>query len=333
MYLPSGTSIGVGYQVHYLANALVRRGHDVTVFSQTGAVEDSLYHVVVVPSGRRMRTFGFAWNLRKVDFTGFDALNAHGDDWFLWGRRRPWHVHTYHGSCLAETLRVKGAKERVRMALLALCETQSTLLPDVRVAVSENTRRWVPRIDRVISCGVDAGVFRPGQRKSDRPSILFVGVLDSRKRGRLLLDVFLREVRPAVPDAELWIVRDPGPVEAPGVRCFGAVALETLAELYRKAWLFCLPSTYEGFGVPYVEAMASGTPVVASPNPGALEVTRGGADGLVVEDGRLGATLTELLQDAQRRRELAARGLERARDFSWDRVCRDYEEVYRREGG
>ena len=300
-----------------------------TVFSQTGACEGSLYETVVVPSGRRLRTFRFAWNLRGVDFSGFDVLNAHGDDWFLWGRRRPRHVHTYHGSCLAETLRARGLTNRLRMAALAVCETQSTLLAEVRVAVSENTRRYVPRIDRVIPCGVDTETFRPGERKSERPSILFVGVLDSRKRGRMLLETFREQVRPAVPDAELWIVRDPGPVTDDGVRCFGTVDLETLAELYRRAWVFCLPSTYEGFGVPYVEAMASGTPVVASPNPGALEVTRGGRDGVVAPDGELGRTLVELLSDEGRRRELAQKGLERSRDFSWGRICGMYEEVYR----
>ena len=45
LYLPSGSKGGVGYQVHYFANALVRRGHSVTVFSQSGASKDSLYKV------------------------------------------------------------------------------------------------------------------------------------------------------------------------------------------------------------------------------------------------------------------------------------------------
>ena len=95
LYLPSGSKIGVGYQVHYLANALVKRGHSVTVFSQTGASEDSLYEVAVLCPRKRLRTFGFAWDLRAYDFSRFDVMNAHGDDWFLWGRKRPvCHVQT-----------------------------------------------------------------------------------------------------------------------------------------------------------------------------------------------------------------------------------------------
>ncbi len=54
------------------------------------------------------------------------------------------------------------------------------------------------------------------------------------------------------------------------------VPFEKLCELYQRAWILCLPSTYEGFGVPYIEAMASGTVAVASPNPGAKEILDNG---------------------------------------------------------
>lgn len=329
LYLPSGSKIGVGYQVHALANALVRRGHRVTVFSQTGAGADSRYDVVVVPSGGRLRTFGFAWGLRGQDLSRFDVLNAHGDDWFLWGRKRPRHVHTFHGSCLAETLYARGLAAKARMAALALCEYSGALLADELVTVSANTRRYLPFVRRVIPCGVDLETFRPGPEgeKSPAPSLLFVGTMHGRKRGAMLLDLFQREVRPQVPDAEFWAVCE-NPIEGPGVRWFGRVPAETLTDLYRRAWAFCLPSTYEGFGVPYIEAMASGTPVVASPNVGAREVTQEGRCGVVARDPELAASLVRILTDAGLRARLRAAGLERAQDFGWDRVCAQYEALY-----
>jgi glycosyltransferase involved in cell wall biosynthesis len=337
LYLPSGSKIGVGYQVHYLANALVGRGHRVTVFSQTGASDDSRYRAVAVPSGRRLRTFGFAWNLRSVDFGGFDVINAHGDDWFLWGCRRPRLVHTFHGACLAEMLHARGLIARARMAALAACEYNSCLLADELVTVSQNTRRYIPFVKKVIPCGVNTQAFSPGPAKSARPSVLFVGTLHGRKRGAMLLDLFQREVRPAVAGAELWAVCEEK-AEGAGVKWFGRIPTERLADLYRRAWVFCLPSTYEGFGVPYVEAMASGTPVVASANLGAIEVTRGGRDGLIVADGLLGPTLVGVLEDARLRQCLRDAGVARAADFSWERVCAAYEAVYagptgRRGGG
>ena len=197
MYLPSGSKIGVGYVVHAFANELIKRGHQVTVFSQSGASPDSLYEVVVVPSGSRFRTFGFAWNLRKYDFTQYDVLNAHGDDWFLWGKKRPRHVHTYHGSLMAETLHARGLTTKLRMAAMALCEYGSVFLADTLVAVSENTRRYIPSIKHVIPNGVDLAAFSPGE-KSSVPSLLFVGTIHGRKRGAMLYDIFQREVRPRI---------------------------------------------------------------------------------------------------------------------------------------
>ncbi|MGA2231166.1 MAG: glycosyltransferase family 4 protein [Tepidisphaeraceae bacterium] len=327
LYLPSGSKIGVGYQVHYLANELIRRGHQVTVFSQSGPSDDSLYKVEVVESGRRLRTFGFAWALRRYDFSRFDVLNAHGDDWFLAGRKRPRHVHTYHGSCLAEMFNATGLAARARMGMLAACEFNSLLLADETVAVSENTRRYIPFIRHVIPCGVNLQTFAPGSTKSPQPSLLFVGTMHGRKRGAMLLDLFQKKIKPAVPNAEFWAVCE-NEIAGDGVRWFGRIPTPELAELYRTAWLFCLPSTYEGFGVPYVEAMAAGTPVVASPNPGAVEVTQSGTAGVIANDDELAETIINVLQDDALRSKLREAGLLRARDFSWDTVCARYEALY-----
>lgn len=216
------------------------------------------------------------------------------------------------------------------MAALAVGELGTCLLADVRVAVSENTRRFVPGVDQVIPNGVDLNQFRPAERKSEAPSVLFVGTMRGRKRGAMLLETFRREIRPRVPGAEFWAVCEEE-VAGEGVRWFGRVPHEELVELYRRAWVFCLPSSYEGFGVPYIEAMASGTAVVATPNPGAREVLREGRCGLLVAEAQLGAAVSEVLTDPTLRYALEAAGQARADDFSWERVCRQYEALYRNE--
>lgn len=104
---------------------------------------------------------------------------------------------------------------------------------------------------------------------------------------------------------------------------------DELDELYRRAWVFCLPSSYEGFGLPYVEAMARGLPVIATPNPGARFLTREGRDGLLVPDAALGSTLAALLGDAELRAALAAAGRRRAADFTWERCAQRHEAAYR----
>jgi glycosyltransferase involved in cell wall biosynthesis len=80
--------------------------------------------------------------------------------------------------------------------------------------------------------------------------------------------------------------------------------------------------------VPYIEAMASGTPVVATPNVGASEVTDDGRFGLLCSDDELAESLRRMLTDTVLRDRIRRAGLLRARDFSWDRVCQDYEALY-----
>lgn len=325
-YLPSGSKIGSGYQAHYMANALSRRGHQVTMFSLCGPSEGALYKTITINS-RRPRTFRFALDLARVDWSSFDVLHAHGDDYWIWHRRAPVHVRTMHGSCLAEAIYIPRLIEKVRMAMLGFSEMLATLVADATVCVSQNTRRYYPWVSRTILNGVDMSRFYPAACKEKDPTILFVGTYGNRKRGRLLMEAFSQTVLPALPSARLWMVCSDAPA-APGVEVMGRVSLEHLANLYRRATVFCLPSSYEGFGVPYIEAMASGTAVVATPNVGACEILQNGACGKIVEPKDLGTALLNLLRDPAEQSRLEAAGLKRARDCDWEQITQQYECLY-----
>ena len=327
LYLPSGSKIGSGYQAHYMANAFARRGHNVTMFSPCEHCDDALYRTVTVDPGKHLRTFGFALALRKIDFHGFDVIHAHGNDYWLWKRNKPCHVRTMHGSCLAEASHVTGLNQKLRMAMLGVSEIMATRVAHRTVCVSENTRRYYPWTRDVIMNGVDTQAFHPGEERADVPTILFVGTYQNRKRGKLLMEAFARTVLPALPDARLWMVCGDAP-DAPGVTVFGRVPLEQLTDLYRRAWVFCLPSSYEGFGVPYIEAMASGLPVVATPNVGAREVLENGKYGILTQPEQLGAALLALLQNPDERDRLRHAGLERVSLFAWDNIASQYERIY-----
>lgn len=327
LYLPGSSKQGVGYQAHGLANSLIGRGHSVTVFSPDTPGPDSHYEWRRVEPGRHVRTFQFARRLRDYDLRPFDVIHAHGDDYWLTSSRTRAHVRTMHGSCFAEALRIRGAKERARMLALGLTEVMSTAVADVTVAVSDATRAWYPWIKNVVPNGVDLSVFTPGDERASVPTILFVGTYGRRKRGKLLVEHFQRVVRPAMPDAQLWMVCDDAP-ESPGVTVLGRVSGERLRELYQQAWLFCLPSSYEGFGVPYIEAMASGTPVVATRNVGAREVTDNGRYGALVADEALGQCLVNLLNDDSARKQLSADALEWVQQYGWPKIVTAYEGIY-----
>lgn len=332
-FLPSTTQGGVGHFTDQLCAELTRRRHDVTVFSADPAPDGAPYRVVRpdpderVMRGRLGAIFGFGVWLARRDFSRFDVIHAMGDNHLL--RTRTPVVRTLHGSALGEALH---ARRLVTKALF------TSIYPLELIGIARATRtatdsaasmRHFPLVHAAtIPNGVADEFFASSAAKSAAPSILFVGHrLDDRKRGRLLLDDFRRLVRPALPSAELWLVCD-DEVDEPGVRCFRNLPLEQLAALYARAWLFCLPSAYEGFGRPYAEAMASGTAVVSTPNPGAQEVLGHGAFGDIVQPEQLGERLLALLRDGARRAALAGAGRRRARDFRWDGVARQYEQLY-----
>jgi glycosyltransferase involved in cell wall biosynthesis len=325
--LPCQSKGGVAYQVHYLANALVARGHQVDLFTFSPWTPECAYHVRQYPAPRcspRVHFLALALRAARTDFRGYDVLHAHGDNFLLQGRSP--QVRTFYGAAADEAAATRKLSVRLYYQVISLLEQRGARVSDLNVGISQTTCARIRRIDRIIPCGVDLGHFRPGP-KAPRPVILFVGTAGGRKRGAFLAEIFQREILPSHPNAELWTVCD-RPLPGPGIRNWGRVSTPMLAELYRQAWLFCLPSRYEGFGVPYIEAMAAGTAVVASPNPGAREVLAEGKFGALAPDGALGETVCALLSDPKRRAAYASDGPERARQYGWDEVTRAYEAVY-----
>ena len=329
-YLPSESKIGVGYQVHELANELARRGHHVDVFSPCGPVDGAAYGHVHLPMTGSLRTFRFAFVMRRQDLSSYDVLHAHGEDYWMWRRRVPMHVRTLHGSCFEEAIHIRGIGQKLRMVMLGFTEVLASIVADRTVLISPQTRRWTPWVRTVIPNGVDAARFAPdGTPRSAEPTVLFVGTWLQRKRGADLARIFAEEVRPRVPGARLRMVTQDAPPTLPdGVETLGRLPDADLAHEYRSAWVFCLPSSYEGFGIPYAEAMTAGVPVVATPNVGARYVTDGGRYGVVAELDEIGGELSALLTDGPWRQRLGAASLERAKEFDLRSVADRYEEVY-----
>jgi phosphatidyl-myo-inositol alpha-mannosyltransferase len=320
---------GVEVFVHRLANALTDRGHAVTVVAYQQPGWPARYASRMIGPRKAVtssfvRQYVASWLMTARPFDGrYDIAHLHGDDWFYLRRKLP-TMRTYHGSALLEGLTATSYKRRLNQSLIFLLELWARGRADAVYGVGSDSCA-IYRADGILRIGVDPNPV--AREPSTHPSILFVGTWEGRKRGALLHRTFQEYVRPRIPQAELWMVCDraePGP----GATWLGSPDEETLSRLMSQAWAFCLPSRYEGLGIPYLEAMASGVPVVSTPNPGSSDVLAGGA-GVLAEDHRLGEALVQLLTDSDQRVSLERAGRRRAQeDFSWDRVIDDYEAAY-----
>jgi glycosyltransferase involved in cell wall biosynthesis len=173
------------------------------------------------------------------------------------------------------------------------------------------------------------------------PFLLYAGNIKPHKNLERLLDAFYDVRRRGHDDLTLLIIGDEISHYAElrravhryqlhrFVRFLGFVPAETLQILYRLARAFVFPSLYEGFGLPPLEAMASGTPVVTS-NVSALPEVTGDAAVLVDPRDRdaIADGIQSVLEDDSLRAELATKGIARARQFSWDRSIRRIWEIY-----
>ena len=203
-----------------------------------------------------------------------------------------------------QAVRVLTVSERTRRDLRELYD-----VPDEKIVVTLN--------------GVDPA-FTPSDKVLQGDYVLFVGAVQERKNPLAALAAAEAAGLPLVvagPAKDEALARELG---RRGARVTGYVEQEELVRLYRGAACLVQPSRYEGFGLPVLEAMACGTPVVAVPEPALREVA---GDAAVWADER------ELADGIRRavseRKRLAAAGLERARLFSWRETARRTLDVYR----
>jgi glycosyltransferase involved in cell wall biosynthesis len=326
--LPSGGRKlgGVEVLVHRLANALVNAGHQVKVWTLTSSPSDALYQVVPLAPESLLRSklrrlTQVPVLLQMASFDDIDILHLHGDDWFYIYRNLP-TIRTLHGSALYESRYATSFKRRLAQGLIFPAEVLSSWLASATFSDGPGIPR-VYRADGLLTPGFDTSSVHT--ERSERPAVLFVGTWNGRKRGRWLAEQF-RLVLSQVPDAELWLVSDEA-ADLQNVVCFNNPSDDELRKLYARAWVFCLPSTYEGFGMPYVESMLQSTPVVSTPNPGANYLLRNGG-GLVVPDQEVASAIVALLSSEDTRAVLGAEARAVATDFGWEAAVKAHGRAY-----
>lgn len=216
-----------------------------------------------------------------------------------------------------------------------ICPSEATMADCARHGFAAGSLRLVPM-------GVEATVVSPDEVRRTRaahglarPYVMWTGTIEPRKNLPRLLAAFAS----IGTNHDLVLVGPKGWNEdlAPllgsltgRVKPLGFVPQAELAALYAGADVFCFPSLFEGFGLPVLEAMAQGTPVVTSQGTSTEELGRGVA-ALVdpMDVASIAAGIQSLLEDDARRAELGAAGRERAATYTWARTAELLEEVYR----
>ena len=284
----------------------------------------------------------------------FDLFHGTNFDVPLWTRKKRRSVVTIHD--LAALLHPEKHRSRlVRRSRLRL--PLVVRIADMIITPTESVKREVCRHlsvkpDKVTAIHLAARQsFQPlsfpetaqvRQRLGVKDDfLLFVGTLEPRKNLLTLLQAFAKilgqsSLRPqlVIAGGEGWLMDESfafmkNPAISEHLRLTGYLSDEDLRALYSACRIFIYPSVYEGFGLPPLEAMACGAPVIAGRIP-SLQETLGGAARLVepLDVDALAKSIVEVLEDESQRRALQAAGRERAGKFSWEQTARATLDVY-----
>jgi len=220
------------------------------------------------------------------------------------------------------------------------------------ICISENTKKDLLEMYPVdekkvkvtpLAPGIDPGMIHGPEPVPDRPYFLYVGLRYGYKNFEGLLTAFasVHQKRPetllcvvgaSFSKSETQKIAQLGLDKA--VECFGHVSDPHLAKLYHCSVAFVYPSLYEGFGIPPLEAMACGTPVVVSNRSSLPEVV--GDAGLLFDPDKmsdLADIMVTLANNPSQREQLIAKGIAQAKGFSWEKTVAQTMEVYRSVAG
>jgi len=350
---------GISEYVSHLSQKLRSFGHHVDIVATSfGSAVDQKYpvmrvgRVVYIPLNKSYATmpFGFdvpakmKWIIREGNY---DVVHMNGPifpnlSYFALKYSNARNVATFHTS----SERAKGFGSGIVKMIFGRLYGKL----DVRIAVSEHAGRvnqmYVPGYYHIVPNGVDTDRFCPmGEKMNDmlNTSILFVGRLDQRKGLARLIKAFVF-VRNKISDTNLYVVGS-GPLLRKYLRMAkecgieqsvhfkGFVSNEMIPRYFRSAAVYTSPAEGgESFGIVLTEAMASGTPVVASDISGYDSVIENGRNGILVNTENpheYAGALIHVLENKKLNDKLVREGLQDVRThYSWDIVARKIERLY-----
>jgi glycosyltransferase involved in cell wall biosynthesis len=354
---------GVGEYTHELVKALAStKTLDLTIFSSSWRdrlrLDDpGLHGLTAIDRRLPVRLLNLLWH--RLGWPGAETLTGrafdvtHSPHPLLLPSRAAAQVVTIHDLSFLDS--ADGSRADVRRDYPALVHAHAAradrIVVSSRYAAGEVARRLGVPPAKIALCPPGAPEWQPRQAPPKPGYVLFMGTIEPRKNVGMLLDAYegllsrpaksgrdgshegalpeLVLAGKATPAARAWLDRLEHPPLRGVVRHLGYVDADRRRSLYEGARLLVLPSLDEGFGLPVLEAMATGVPVVAA-NRGALPEVVGGAGPLVDpgSPGDLAAAIETILTDDEFAAACASKGLARAREFQWAATARLVCSVY-----
>ena len=346
---------GAGEYTHQLAKALLASGaDDLTIFSSSWkdrlALDGDLAGVATVDRRIPVRVLNLLWH--RMEWPPIEALSArrfdvvHSSHPLLMPSREAAQVITIHDLNFLshpERTRAEIRRDYPRLAHHHARRADAIVVPSAFTG-GEVERRLGVAADRIAVCPHGAPDWTPRSTPPSDGYLLFFSTLEPRKNVGGLLDAYeqvlvARPFQGRVPELVLagkatdeatpWLERIARPPLKGFVRHIGYVEPGKRRALYDGARLLVMPSFEEGFGIPVLEAMSAGVPVVAA-DRGSLPEVLGGAGVLVNPDrpAEIAAAIARLLEDGAFAAECFSRGIARAREFRWDRTVQRVRAAY-----
>ncbi len=324
-----------------LAAALARRGHDVVHFS--AAREPGREHVRGVETVRLRRVFAAQYRheadfglrlLPRLAAERFDAVHSLGRHDAVASiraarlrRDRRCTVFTDLGLPDPRWWRQQGrGQARAAARVVAGIDVYSGMSQS---AVDHLAANYGRRDGVVVPGGVDLDAFHPAAEREPTPTILFSGAVAEPRKGVSVLLAALPLIAEAEPDVALWLSGpgDAGPLLAGvpdavrgRVRALGLGPVDGQQERYGRAWVTCLPSTHDSFGMSLLESLACGTPLVTTTHSAPQELVQSGVTGELCPPHDPAALAAACLRAIALTRSpgIADRCRDTARAYDWD---------------
>ena len=355
----NGELAGLGHYTYNLINSLIEidgtNKYHLINYKKTGLFSDIDEIIIRDPFQRISKAFVWhlysAIKLRQIENIDLVHNPSHASVFIRFKQKYICTVHDLTPLLFPEH-HVLGRPLIFRMMFLTTLKNADGIIAD-----SESTRKDILKYINipqgkitVIYPGVDYERYKPLSKKEvqvinekyafEFPYILYIGTLEPRKNIPFLIEAF-HAIKKTGIKHKLVIVGRKGwkykeifeIVERLGLQkdiiFTGYVPAEDLPKFYNAADLFVYPSLYEGFGLPPLEAMACGTPVITSNTSSLPEVV--GDAGIMVgpyDVSKLADAMLKVLKDEGLRQDMIGRGLERAKLFSWEKTARETLRVY-----